>query len=93
MQNSIDVVDISGIMKNRHLFDSENNIDTNKKSSLIRCINDKSDSNINIEKKINFEDPKPKKLDHKYNQKISIIVPNTKYYNFFNQFYKILTMI
>ena len=85
MQNSIDIVDISGVMKNKHLVDSENNMNSNRKSSLIYYTNDKLDSNINKEKKIIFEDPKPKKSDHKYNQKTSSTVFNTKYYNFFNQ--------
>lgn len=34
MQNNIDVVDISKVIKNKHLVDFENNIDSNRKISV-----------------------------------------------------------
>lgn len=51
IQNNTDLINTIGVMKDKCLVNIMNNEDSNKKTSLIYCINDESDSDKNWEKK------------------------------------------
>ena len=79
-------MDILEVIKDRHPVNSMNNVDSNRKSSLVCHINDKLNSDRKRESKNNSKDSRSKTPDHRQNEKIPCTVPNIRYYNFFKHF-------
>lgn len=64
-QNCINSVDTLGIMGDKCLVDSMNNVNSNRKSFLVYPINDKSDGNGNKKREDISKDPRFKKPNHR----------------------------
>lgn len=86
MQNSTNLIDTLEVMKDRHLVNLVNNMNSDVKNSLVCHKDDKLDSDRNREGEDNSKDPRSKRPDHRQNQRIPRTAPNTRYYNFSNHF-------
>lgn len=73
-------------MRDKCLVDPVNNVNSNRKSSLVRYTDDESDGDGNKEREVSSEVPRPEKPDHRQNQKTSRNASNTRYYNYSNYF-------
>lgn len=83
VQNITDTINISGFMRDQRPVNPMNNVDSNRRDSLVYHIDDNSTNDRNRERADNFEDLELEKADsHEQNQRTLCIVPNTRYYNF-----------
>lgn len=83
LQNSINLVNTLDIRKDKYLVYPFDDIDSNRKDFLVYNIDDNSNSDGNRAKINDLETPRPEKADlDKQNQRISYVMPNTRYYNF-----------
>lgn len=77
IQNSIDPVDISGVMRNRCLVEPVNDWESDKEGSSIRRIDDELDNDRDKKREENIED---QRFNYRQKQKTPC-VSNAKYFN------------
>lgn len=82
MQNSTDLIIISGIMRDKHPINPLNNLNFDKKDLLVHHTDNNLTNDGNKKKDNNTEDLKSERADlYRQNQKTPCIAPNTRYYN------------